>query len=518
MSTSQPLSSPVVASSVPVTACRVPVTLMSAISKLQTPSSTSVPLSVPSHPAVVQGPVTVAVRTTPSTAPTPLRHTVQNLLAKPPVTSCEQPKVIPTSAPQSCSQAKVTAGSSSQNTASTAPTSTPEQLAQSIIKVAQEREKAAEKAKSAAKKPHIVTPVTSFSSPGNTAHLSNFVQKSLNTPTKVNAISHHHPIMAPGFHLNLTESVQKVMKPIPSSDTTPPHSPKTSKTSSSTSQATVVSQVKVNKGSNVSAVMSRGASPVRLPETLGELKSVLDSKPPTSSSKPIHVNHALSPVAVHNRQKTPSPQPPPAISALSFSQANSYHRAVSPGAATNPGMSPTMIHTSPQRISPSLSRTPSPRATPQLSPSRTNYHVSPPRSVPSPHLENRKTPSPASSVAPKIPTPPLLMRASPNKISQHVVPISCPVSVDGLVPATTVITLRPTGVSGLVGEHSYSAKPVLANHPPNAVSTVTVESSAEVLQTKQVEVPRKPRVLDLSSAVEVKKPEFGSRIHNVGAA
>ena len=510
--TTHSLSAPLV-STVPIV--RAPVTLLNAMSKLQPPVLSSTTLGI-ELPNVVRASIAVAVRNAAPSVSSQLRHTVQNLLAKPVVTP-DQQKVVPTTVQQSSSQVKVPVTSCASSSAAAPVNSTPEQLAQSIIKVAQEREKAAEKAKTA-KKPHVTNTVTSFATPGNTAHLSNFVQKSLSTPVKVNAVSHHHPIMAPGFHLNLTESVQKVMKPIPSSDTTPPPSPKTSKTQASTSQGVISPAKQLHVKVPYSTVTSRGASPVRLPETLVELTSVLDSKTiTTTSNKPMQqLNHALSPVTVLNRQKTPSPQP--AISALNISSANTYHRAVSPGMSSNMNM----IHTSPQRISPSLSRTPSPRANPQLSPSRSsNYHISPPRSAPSPHGEHRKTPSPASSVAQKN-TPPLLMRASPSKVSPNVVQLaSNPVSGDSLVPTTTVITLRQTGVTGLVGEHSYSAKPVLANHPTNAAtSTVILEGSntAEVLQPKHLEPVHKPRVLDLSSAVEVKKPEFGSKIHNVNAS
>ena len=55
-------------------------------------------------------------------------------------------------------------------------------------------------------------------------HLTNFVQKSKQTPAVVNSATHTpaHPIMAPEFHLNLTESVQKVMQAIPGSDALSP--------------------------------------------------------------------------------------------------------------------------------------------------------------------------------------------------------------------------------------------------------------------------------------------------------
>ena len=62
------------------------------------------------------------------------------------------------------------------------------------------------------------------------SHLSNFVQKSKQTPAVMNSTVHTpaHPIMAPEFHLNLTESVQKVMQAIPGTDalSPPPCPPK----------------------------------------------------------------------------------------------------------------------------------------------------------------------------------------------------------------------------------------------------------------------------------------------------
>lgn len=51
-------------------------------------------------------------------------------------------------------------------------------------------------------------------------HLSNFMAKSMHTPPLINS----HPMTAPGFALNLTESVQKVMSAIPCSDSLSPPS------------------------------------------------------------------------------------------------------------------------------------------------------------------------------------------------------------------------------------------------------------------------------------------------------
>ncbi len=72
-------------------------------------------------------------------------------------------------------------------------------------------------------KPQVPTTVSEF--PHNsTQHLSKFAQKSKQTPVLNSSVT-TPSIMAPGFHLNLTESVQKVMQAIPSDNLSPPPCP-----------------------------------------------------------------------------------------------------------------------------------------------------------------------------------------------------------------------------------------------------------------------------------------------------
>ena len=102
---------------------------------------------------------------------------------------------------------------------------------------------------------------------------SNFLNMSLHTPTRVNSVQ--HPITAPSFPLNLTQSVLKVVKAIPCTDTTPPPSPKPAKVVNepSTRSRPLPLSHSVSQPTPVEKLQS--SRPVVHMETLGEIKSVV---------------------------------------------------------------------------------------------------------------------------------------------------------------------------------------------------------------------------------------------------
>ncbi|KAK2154523.1 hypothetical protein LSH36_266g01010 [Paralvinella palmiformis] len=92
------------------------------------------------------------------------------------------------------------------------------------------------------------------------SHLANFVQKSLQTPVLFNSAP--HPITSPGFPLNLTESVKKVMNAIPRTDTTPPPSPIYNKGPTSLNAPPSPSRLRAKSTSPVAHSVSMFSHPV----------------------------------------------------------------------------------------------------------------------------------------------------------------------------------------------------------------------------------------------------------------
>lgn len=86
-----------------------------------------------------------------------------------------------------------------------------------------------------------------------------------------------NPLMAPGFSLNLTESVQRVIQCIPTDSTTPPPSPKLLHPTSSPNTRSCQSSP------HLSSQVAK-QSPAPLLSTLGELRSVVDSATKVVSS------------------------------------------------------------------------------------------------------------------------------------------------------------------------------------------------------------------------------------------
>ncbi len=132
------------------------------------------------------------------------------------------------------------------------------------------------------------------------SHLANFVHRSLHTPSLYN--SSPHPITSPGFPLDLTESVQKVMKAIPRTDTSPPLSPKQKRTlPSPTHSSPAKSRLRTRTPTPVTEVQGRTTTPTPVVETLGEIKSVVIDKDTSAAG-----SHRKSPVAF-TQQKCSQP-------------------------------------------------------------------------------------------------------------------------------------------------------------------------------------------------------------------
>ena len=257
---------------------------------------------------------------------------------------------------------------------------------------------------------------------GSNVHLSNFAQKSKQTPTVVNSTVNTpaHPIMSPEFHLNLTESVQKVMQAIPGSDalSPPPCHPKVVRPGSfftkfnedkeetnvdsesstqvsttcsvSTASTTISTPVVVNTSiaSDISSVpVTSHKASLGLPPTTALIVS-----PSTKTTTTASPHKSPTPPAVTPPRTTPTPPSamsalrntptPPAAVVPSTQQAVS-RKTPTPPAATVP---PTMVR-----------KAPTPPAA--LSQPHTNARVVSPHSI-----VNRNTPTPPYNR--NTPTPP----------------------------------------------------------------------------------------------------------------
>ena len=139
-------------------------------------------------------------------------------------------------------------------------------------------------------KPQTVSALADF--PRNSgAHLNNFMSKSMQSPPKMRHNA-PHPITAPGFHLDLTQSVQRVMSAIPCVDAlSPPLDPPT-----------------LSLPATPSASPSKRATPTLTPTCSPLSKAVLahDSTPPPTLSSPIKLMKSLvTPLEVNTSKIIP---------------------------------------------------------------------------------------------------------------------------------------------------------------------------------------------------------------------
>ncbi len=140
----------------------------------------------------------------------------------------------------------------------------------------------------------------------SSVHLANFVQKSKQTPSAINSAvrTPAHPITAPEFHLNLTESVQKVMQAIPGSEalSPPPLPPKVVRPGS---LFTKFSEEKAAAGTESAAepAPAAPASAVSIPAAPAAVAAVpvtsaAKSDAPVTTTAPTSVPHGTTAVSV----------------------------------------------------------------------------------------------------------------------------------------------------------------------------------------------------------------------------
>ena len=268
---------------------------------------------------------------------------------------------------------------------------------------------------------------------GSNVHLSNFAQISKQTPTVVNSSVHTpaHPIMSPEFHLNLTESVQKVMQAIPGSDalSPPPCPPKV------VHPGPVFTKFNEDKQeTNVDLEPSTQVS------TTGSV-----SAPSTAISTPVVVNTSIAsdnfssaPVTSHKV----SPNLPPATALI-----------VSPSTKTTTITSPHKSPTPPRT-------TPTP---PSAMSALRNTPTPPAAVVPSTQqVVSRKTPTPPAATVPptmvrKAPTPPAAL-SQPHTNARVVSPHSI-VSRNTPTPPYNRNTPTPPGTSTVIHSRSPHSTP-----------------------------------------------------------
>ena len=363
-------------------------------------------------------------------------------------------------------------------------------------------------------------------------HLSNFVQKSKQTPAVVNSTTHTpaHPIMAPEFHLNLTESVQKVMQAIPGSDalSPPPCPPKVvrpgsvftkfnedgkqdisiedSETISQTSTTTTTTAVTTTPVVVTTVSTSVITQPLPVPDSLSLQASAPVTLHKASPSLPIVTSAvsaaaALSPgsrtITIASPHKTPTPSavitrktptPPSAMSALRntptppaavvpSTQQVMSRKTPTPPAATVP---PTLLKKSPTPVS--------------MSQPHTNARVVSPHNT-----ANRNTPTPPFSR--NTPTPPGTSTVIHSRSPQSTPPAKEIPKVKG--PGVKFeIMPQPHGASTIVVIKSDNKDPT---PPPTSDATQTI-----ILGHK--DIIRKPTVssgkADNVTVITTHKPEM----------
>ena len=147
-------------------------------------------------------------------------------------------------------------------------------------------------------KTHTITVTSAIELPNHSSiHLTNFVQKSLNTPTVV--VNSAHPITSPGFPHNLTESVQKVMKSLPL-DVTPPTSP----------NYRVIPSVATVNAVNVTAMSRHKSPPAQKNPCPGTGVNRREEKSPTSVNKTVKYPSPVGNKCVDYDTLPLTPQPP----------------------------------------------------------------------------------------------------------------------------------------------------------------------------------------------------------------
>ncbi len=290
------------------------------------------------------------------------------------------------------------------------------------------------------------TPEFPFSS---SVHLANFVQKSKQTPTPVNSAVHasSHPIMAPEFHLNLTESVQKVMQAIPGTETLspPPCPPRVvrpgsvfpkfgeEKAAANSEGETVESSAVTSTTTAASVVVVTTSSPVSVPGV------------PVASST-VTTSSFVAPVTSHKVSPSQSAHPV-AVSPVSVSPGSriltSPHKAPTPPAATQSRNTPT-----PPAAVTALRNTQTPPAAAVLSPA---HHVVP-----------RKTPTPPAATVPpvvmrKAPTPPAAISQALTGV--RVVSPHPAVNRNTSTPPCSRNTPTPPGTSTVIHSRSPHSTP-----------------------------------------------------------
>ena len=273
---------------------------------------------------------------------------------------------------------------------------------------------------------------------GSNVHLSNFAQKSKQTPTVVNSTVHTpaHPIMSPEFHLNLTESVQKVMQAIPGSDalSPPPCPPKVVRPGSVFT--------KFNEDKQETTVDSEPSTQVST--------TISVSAPSTTISTPVVVNTSIASDNVSSAPVTShkvSPNLPPATALIvspstKATTITSPHKSPTPPTATPPRTTPT-----PPSAMSALRNTPTPPAA----------------VVPSTQqVVSRKTPTPPAATVPptmvrKAPTPPAAL-SQPHTNARVVSPHSI-VSRNTPTPPYNRNTPTPPGTSTVIHSRSPHSTP-----------------------------------------------------------
>ena len=280
---------------------------------------------------------------------------------------------------------------------------------------------------------------------GSNVHLSNFAQKSKQTPTSVNSTTNTpaHPIMSPEFHLNLTESVQKVMQAIPGSDalSPPPCPPKVVRPGS---VYTKFNEDKQETNVSDTAASTRSTTPtsVSTPSTVVSSPVTVNISTPSDSVSP-------APVTLHKINPNQSPATTSVISNLPPS--------LSPNTKTT---NITSLHKSPTPpVAPSRN-TPTP---PSAMSALRNTPTPPAAVVPSSQqMMSRKTPTPPAATVPpamvrKAPTSPAAV-AQPHSNARVVSPHNI-VNRHTPTPPFNRNTPTPPGTSTVIHSRSPHSTP-----------------------------------------------------------